>query len=531
MQPLKDTIITRENRVYYLGLDAIKEYGIERWRKEYFWPFSIEDYNEILKVIFSSMETILSSDITQETRDIVSIMYFTITKYAYFIHKYLLDSYLETYSYNVISSEDSRYLNVISKIPPPNIRDYMKYTVLNSTNRLFRHGDKALSLGGQEPLKKIYTKKYRVSEFYKPLNKLVGVVDSVPNFFLNDMTLIKEKLRTAADHILDYYYLKHNIHYKNREETLRNLLDIIGDDLCKALKIYLGTKANIESKGFRYVLGSGIGNVFHRMILKSIQRNGGKVVGFNHGNTIGVYYDRALLVTSQVLNTYITSTKAIKGFFENLFKEYSNFPTYEKISIKDVEDDYFLRLYNREKKRPLPRKTKSIMFVEPSLSPYFTMYHAALMCSTQLDLSLRIMEALKRHGYHIIVKLRDERLKDTERGGIYKRYADEFILGGKLNKEYPKYYDKADAFIFTHLFTSAFGFSLATNKKVIYFLYEREKYIKEPLDLLHKRCIPINCWFDERNRIIFDERELIDAVEREHTDIDTEFLKKQIFPS
>ena len=40
-------------------------------------------------------------------------------------------------------------------------------------------------------------------------------------------------------------------------------------------------------------------------------------------------------------------------------------------------------------------------------------------------------------------------------------------------------YEEADALIFTHPFTTAFGFSMATNKKIVYFLYEKERYIPE----------------------------------------------------
>ena len=292
------------------------------------------------------------------------------------------------------------------------------------------------------------------------------------------------------------------------------------------MKIYHASKAKIRSLGFKSVMVSGLGNVFHRIVMMAMLRDGRKVIGINHGNPLGIYDDPAMFLTEFLtLDTYVVPTKGSKAFFEGLLRSFSDFPLPADIRVESADDDYFLKLWRKEKAGGKAARSKRIMFVEASLFPYFTLYHGALYHSTQLDLSLRIMEMLKRNGYHVTVKMRANRLKESDGGGIYKGFADE-CLGGVFEDKY----EAADTFVFPHPFTTALGFALATNRKIIYFLYENEKFSQKELDSLNKRCIPVNCRFDDRNRIIFNEKELLAALEKEAPDIDTEFLKNKMFP-
>jgi len=74
---------------YCLGIDAIKEYGLERWQDEFFMPFSVEDCDKMLEIICGALKKMSLSGISQESMDIVCILYTALTKYGYFLYRYL----------------------------------------------------------------------------------------------------------------------------------------------------------------------------------------------------------------------------------------------------------------------------------------------------------------------------------------------------------------------------------------------------------------------------------------------------------
>ncbi|MBL7068265.1 MAG: hypothetical protein ISS34_00180 [Candidatus Omnitrophica bacterium] len=518
-------MIKTENKIYCIGMDAIKNYGINMWEKEFFMPFSIKSY-EIFSIQFYNMyKEILSSGLSDITKDIVCIRVDLMRKYAHFLHSYMLTKYLASKGYKVIYSGGKPY-SKFSREKIYNLLNDDFYTYFKRTS--FHFISKAYGLFGfrkclnvgppTDRLKSIYAKKKRLYLQFKPYNKLISLKDSIPTTLLTELRYVVSRFNDTRRRILNYY----GLYDKGIDEINTMLLE----DLSLTTRLYLGTKERLKLLDYDHILATSLGNIVNRTIFKILLTERKRITGFNHGNTLGLIYDKIFLLSELLLVTnYVVQTGAIKSFFDNLVRINSDFPLPQKPITESVEDNYFPRMYHREKKKSMPKKSKKVMVLQSSFNDIFTLYSTPLYYSIQLDLNLRIMKALKKYGYYVMIKLRVDRLEEIDGGKIFEGFADECVKG-----TFEKEYQKADTIIFPHVLTTTFGFALASNKKIIYFLYEKEKFIPEMLGLLNKRCIPINCWSDDRNRIIFNEDELIDALEKDHTEINTEFIERQLFP-
>ena len=518
---------TKKN--YCIGIDAIKEYGIKRWHEEFFMPFSMEDFNTFSDILYNTLKKILASNISQFSKDALYISNHTISKYAHSLFKFILTSHLAKENYNILNSEKSdpfgRFDEEALKGMVRRKRyEYAKSTLLNvmSVPPLIAGYRKSLNIGGsRERFKRLYAKRNKFYLNHKPIYKLLKLEDALNRKIMDEYRYIIDAFYYAGRNILHHFKVS-----RNYERFLKETTNNIGNDLLFLMKLYSGTKRHVQSIDCDYILATSLGNILNRIIMKAFQANDKTVIGFSHGNLTGTAYDKTLLLFDlSVVDKYITDTEGQKKFFENLLDINTDLPLAKRPKIESGENDFIYKIYKNEKKKPPAKFRRKLMLIEPPINQPFPIYHSALYYPLQLDLTLRIMKILKEYGYYVIMKLRPARLKESERGRIYSRFADECITG-----RFEQTYNAADTLVFPHWLSTTFGFSLATNKRVIYFLYEPQKYIQGKLELLNKRCTAVACWFDDDNRIRFYEDDLLDAMKKEQTQIDTEFLKAQMFP-
>ena len=514
-----------KSKIYCVGIEAIKQYGVKKWHNEFFLPISSKDYDLMCEKIYKVYRSILISNISWETKNVMYVMWKIIFKYIHFLHRYILHVYLRDKGYHILSSDDDGFYKFgeeeAKRIIGKHIFTGVKLCFINISNYfMFPSHKKALNIGARSRIKKIYSLHNRFSLHEEAFYKLLKLEDDIPKYILAEIEHIIEEFLDLGETILeDFGFRGHNKHFLS--EIKKELLS----DLMLAMRLYLGAVSKCRDLQYKYILADSLGNLFVRLVLKALQVNGKEVVGFTHGNILGLIYNKILLMNElTVLNRYVVFSKSAAEFFDNLMKLDPLFPLPTKPSIELVRDTSFRKMWRKGKKTPVPRKTRRVMFIEYPLTPFRYMFYGSGFYLIQLDLALRVLEVLKRRGYYVLIKLHPDRLKESDNGMIYRDFVDECVMGRFENTYY-----KADAFIFPHLLTTTFAFSLATNKKVVYLLYEKEKYIPEKLNLLNKRCIPVYCWFDDRNRIRFDEAELVDALEKECYPLDTKFLENYLF--
>lgn len=525
MQTTGHKMIDEREAVYCFGMDAIKQYGIRKWHNEFFMPLSIDDYHFIRESVFDAYKRVLTSHISDEWKDVVYIMHDTISKYGQFFHEFMPVRLLEKEGYKILYREKPKVYkleNALSGgILNSDARENIKNAILSLKGTLGHERKRGLNVGSNARLKRLYTRKHGISVTYRALNYFLRSEDTMPGELLEGFERIMDIFQNAAKDIARHFNIMEMC-----SDELEAAGRKIGFDLMTAMRFYRATKENLRSlKGYDCVLASGLGSTVNRIVLKALQAGGNRVVGFTHGNPTGIFYDKALLLLEfPVVNTYVVPTQGIKGFFSDLLVNFSDFPLPQDVEIENAGDTYMHAFWAGQREKAFAAKVKKVMIVESSMNPIFPFFHPALYYPVQLDLSLKVMGALKKSGYYVIMKLHPDRLRETDYGRIYEGFADECI-----SEDFERTYDRADAIVFPHLFTTPLGRSLVTNKKMVYLLYEEEKFIPEAMELLNRRCRPVRCVFDERNRICFDEGELIDALEAGGTRINTEFLEKQLF--
>ena len=151
----------------------------------------------------------------------------------------------------------------------------------------------------------------------------------------------------------------------------------------------------------------------------------------------------------------------------------------------------------------------------------------------RLDLELRLIDFLKKSGYEPIYKPHPDRLKEIE--GIFEGRCKviKSQVPGRLRNRYFRYLmDKMDTLLFMGITTTSFNFALCSSRPIVALdlSFKQYKPFAKPLELLKKRCSIVSTGFDERNRIIFNEKELLDALSRKPEQPNTEFIETYMFP-
>ncbi|HEC65179.1 MAG TPA: hypothetical protein ENI23_07795 [bacterium] len=140
----------------------------------------------------------------------------------------------------------------------------------------------------------------------------------------------------------------------------------------------------------------------------------------------------------------------------------------------------------------------------------------------QIDLELRIVNILKKAGYKVIYKNHPD-------GNLSDSIIDFFGSNVQtVSERLEEVMSHADAFLFYHSRSTTFGQALCTNKPIIYINGGWEDWLPEIYELIVKRCCIVSAHFDERNRLIINEEELLDALARKPVEPNFEFANSYI---
>jgi hypothetical protein len=201
--------------------------------------------------------------------------------------------------------------------------------------------------------------------------------------------------------------------------------------------------------------------------------------------------------------------------------KYLNLPAF---NIMAEETKRYLKLWKRYGNMRLPLKNKRIMIIG---FPYFQQRNpsdALCFSLARLDMELRLIDVLRNAGYDVIYKVHPGRISEAK--DIFEKKA--YVLKGYIQN----HLKKADVFLSPSIMTTAFSFILCTNKPIIIFdfCFKIHPPFPEAMELFKKRCSVVKTTIDERNRIIFDEKELLAALSQKPEQPNTEFIKTYMFP-
>ena len=112
---------------------------------------------------------------------------------------------------------------------------------------------------------------------------------------------------------------------------------------------------------------------------------------------------------------------------------------------------------------------------------------------------------LKKHGMHVIYKAHPDRQKEIR--GLFENYVDEYVV-----TPFEKIWHKYDNYIFTDTASSTFGFSIATQKKIILLENNKESKNKKVDALVSSRIFKVKADFNSDLKFSFNEKDLIDSI-------------------
>ena len=107
---------------------------------------------------------------------------------------------------------------------------------------------------------------------------------------------------------------------------------------------------------------------------------------------------------------------------------------------------------------------------------------------------------------------------------MFDSYVDEVSID-----KFENVFNQADCLLFCNSLSTTFGFSLLTNRPIVVLEMKDQVHYPKAFDMLNKRCCFVKTEIDNKDKVIFDEREVINAIEASSTNINYEVLNEFAF--
>jgi hypothetical protein len=266
------------------------------------------------------------------------------------------------------------------------------------------------------------------------------------------------------------------------------------------------------------LFSSGFGCQIHRLFCSAWRYAGGRVIGFTHGCSYSHCYSPIAFHELSIVDQHVTTSKGHEEIIKQSAKDFM--PDYKTPNIIHLKNSIYKPLFGKLQSDPPVNKIKNIMVVGAVVKSYFpidTEYHAFSFLYNDIQL----IKILKKAGYYTIYEPRPDTMHETY--GIFEKYADD-VLKGKLEDVY----NRADCLIFSSPYSNTFGFALLSNKPIVIINVEGYLWYPRAFELIKKRCRIVEAYSAD-GRIVFDEKELVKAVELSLNNIDYEILYEFAF--
>lgn len=255
-----------------------------------------------------------------------------------------------------------------------------------------------------------------------------------------------------------------------------------------------------------HFLATRLNNYLHRLFIAACHLAEVQTIGFPHGNTFATCYDTIHIESDglSIVSHLQASTKGQAKLLSDLAINHGE--NFRLAQVAPPQESLYKDLYTQLKKEPHPQKIETVMLIGfPTTDvfyPSFPAHHAL----SQFHLEISLMKLLRKKGYRILYKTHPASIVDIK--GVFDKYADEIVL-----EPFEAIYQKADCILFPHSRTSTFGFALLTSKPIVLINTENTMWHPDVIADLKKRCRIVNAKTDERDRICFDDKTFIDAID------------------
>ncbi|MDO8463210.1 MAG: hypothetical protein Q7S96_02980 [bacterium] len=305
-------------------------------------------------------------------------------------------------------------------------------------------------------------------------------------------------------------------------DVLRTRTDAM---LVDAVRMLLQMRAFVAAHAVAHVALGSATQHRQRALALAVRERGGRVMTAAHGGFVGLF-NTAMPTWSEfaLSDTYVTYTDGSADLCRRIHRARLPIVPNPLTIVSGVSGIYRAI---RQRMRPVPaaariRRVMVIGFPQNAQRKYTA---AASLGLQQLDLELRIIEALRDAGYGVVYKAHPDRLAEVR--GMFDGRAE------VLAEDFHTAHTHADAFVFGSMRTTAFPIALCTTKPIVALLVDGDPAPPFPdaLALLARRVRIVRAACDDRARVVFDARALCDAVAQPADPTDTAFLDRYLLPS
>lgn len=541
--------MVREKDYFPVDIYAAKEYGIEKWQDEFFWPVSDNDFFELSE----DVERCLARHINTEEIEIGKLLCFQYDlcfEYINYLHAAKVIHEAESRGLRISYSANMNwYSDIINKNPVAARLARIRKAVYGRSRYTLscRAKDEAKKIVkeiiyNRNPLRLIKRAKdgnlpvsvYVVGnslmrEYIKKIPFWVNVAsqrDWLMNGYpggLSDGT--KQKIDAASGAVVAGLKIIADSHkIPLGSEDFAYLLELTKNMLEDTALTSCLVRDSVRKNKKVHLLIGNLTNSFNRMLCSAIRDNGGKVTSFSHGFHIGLYNTPTLSLSDFAFaDEFVTYTKKSCELFEKNRAAYSLIKD-NNITISSADSDVLVKMRKKYEKETLPASVKSVMLIGYPLSQWRKPRAAAGFVLIQLDLELRLLDFLRENGYQVMYKMHPDSpavVKEifSGRAKIIEGYFEEAM-------------GMADAFLFGSIRTTAFPVALCTNRPVIGMRMDKEpcETFSGPMEKLEKRCMFVNAVFDDKNRLDFDANGLLAALRKKPEYPNNDFIETYFFP-
>jgi len=510
---------------------SIKKYGIEKWYNNFCWPVKIVEYQKLCDDIDRMFESIII-DSPKEIKDALIVLYGTFTVgISLLLHHKLVHTRFKkkgvsiTYEVdktiqptkNLLSSTEywkfiDRNLPISDLVRKPIPRDISWKSRVAGRFRAFQNN---LNENGIS---------FILYDFFR-LNNAYYIIESPDRFMIEfserNNKLIKKLPRSAflPSNISSKIIKQDTVNTINRYLCgLKNILQSYGIELSSNnlseiehvlqsdlqfiinLNNYIVNKLKTMPKSC--FLFKRTGDILLRSIGVSAARSGHKAIGFSHGNYFGTSNDRRVAtIMLGTIDNFVLPSIGSEALFKVAKHKFISTLGRKLDFIRPLDFVTQPNLNNLQNEISKPRIIRKVMIIEDGLSPHFQPW------PFYLEFNLRKAKFLRNNTNieELILKKHPDRLRESD--NVYDVYYDKMI-----SAPFEEVYDEADAYIFPHIGTTAFGFAMSTNKPIIIFKHILLLLWPSVRKSISKRCRVIPSWYNDRGQIIFDENKLARAI-------------------
>ncbi|MGQ0645171.1 MAG: hypothetical protein ACT4O3_06725 [Elusimicrobiota bacterium] len=292
-----------------------------------------------------------------------------------------------------------------------------------------------------------------------------------------------------------------------------------------AARDYAAARGRLVGRKPVHLFTGCVGGYYRRTLSAAVRSAGGTVTSFEHGGFTWHGYGHEGVLPMYLFNNFATTdaygvhSDGVAARIRNLFTADRPSPG-ERPYVFAVEDGAYARIWRRRGGNPPAKTIRSVMLVGSCF-----MGEKVLMDYVpdliRLDLELRILKTLSHAGHRVLYKQHPGSALD---GALLPFNRDDVTV---VTDPFEAVMDEADAYVFALSATSTFAPALCTRKPVVY-LHADERNWEDDLSCLAARCRIVPTWTDDRNRVLFDENTLVEAVARKADEPDDTFARKWV---